>query len=335
MARVVNPPYGTAMEGRTALVTGAYGLLGSWLAKGLLARGARVIVLRRDERPGSALVLEGTEAQCTVVHGDLADAELIERAVGEHEVDTVLHLAAQTIVGTANRSPRSTYEANVRGTWNVMEACRIHAVQRVVVAASDKAYGPSEVLPYTEDMALLPTHPYDVSKAAADLISRSYWPAYGVPVATTRFANLYGGGDQNASRLVPEVVSAVLAGRAPVVRSDGSPQRDFLYVEDAVEAYLAICDALDAGPARGCAYNAGGGTPHDVLEIVRLLCALAEADVEPDVRGTGTPEGEIDRQWLDSSLLRALTGWEPRVGLEDGLRRTLEWYRSHPECAAA
>lgn len=314
---------------RAALVTGAYGLLGSWLCKALLDGSGRVVVLRRDETQASALVLEGTEARCTVVRGDVGDLALLRRVIGEEGIDTVFHLAAQTLVGVARRSPLSTFETNVRGTWNVLEACREHGVERVVVASSDKAYGAHDDLPYTEGHPLLAIHPYDVSKACADLIARSYWHAFGVPVAVTRFANLYGGGDFNASRLVPEAVAAVLAGRAPVIRSDGSPERDFLYVEDAVAAYLAIARALDEGAARGEAFNAGAGAPVAVRDVVGLICRVAGADVQPDVRGTGTPPGEIDRQFVDAAKLRALTGWEPRVGLEEGLRRTVAWHRRH------
>jgi CDP-glucose 4,6-dehydratase len=312
----------------SVFVTGAYGMLGSWLVRALLERGDRVTVLRRDDVPGSALVLEGLEARCGVVHGDLCEPGLLERAIGEHEVDTVFHLAAQTIVGTAQRSPLSTWETNVRGTYLLMEACRTTAVKRVVVASSDKAYGAHDRLPYREDMALQPRFPYDVSKAATDLIARSYWETYGVPVATTRFANIYGGGDRNPSRLIPEAIAAALAGRPPVIRSDGSPERDFLYVEDAVRAYLAIAAALP-GPAAGEAFNAGGDAPHPVGEVVRLVCDLAGTDVAPDVRGTGTPDGEIDRQYVDSAKLCALTGWAPQVPLEEGLRRTIDWYRRH------
>lgn len=318
---------------RSALVTGAYGMLGSWLVKALLERGDRVVVLRRDELRGSALELEGTEARCAVVHGDLLDAGLVDRALAEYEVDTVFHLAAQTIVGTANRSPVGTFESNVRGTWLTLEACRVQGVERVVVAASDKAYGPSDRLPYTEAHPLEPRYPYDVSKACADLVARSYWHTFGLPVAVTRFANIYGGGDLNPSRLVPEAVRAALAGRAPVIRSDGSPQRDFLYVEDAVAGYLAIADALPG--AGGEAFNGGGDAPHSVLEVVDLVCRLAGTDVRPDVRGTGTPHGEIDRQWVDSTRLRERTGWAPRVGLEEGVARTIAWYREHPEALGA
>lgn len=332
---MVSPPFGHAMRGRTAFVTGAYGLIGAHLSRALLDRGARVVVLRRDDRPGSALTLEGTEAQCTVVHGDLADGALIERVVGEHGVDSVFHLGAQSIIGTANRSPRSTFETNVAGTWNVLEACRLHEVPRAIVASSYSAYGPSEILPYTEDLPLRATHPYDASKAAAEVIAGAYAHTYGLPVALTRFANVYGGGDPNASRLVVETVRAVLEHRAPVVRSDGSPERDFLYVDDAVEAYLAITDLLDAGAVAGEAFNAGAGAPHRVLEVVRAVCAVAGTDLEPDVRGAGAPPGEIDRQWVDASKLRRLSGWEPQVGLEDGLRRTLDWYRRHPGALTA
>jgi CDP-glucose 4,6-dehydratase len=319
---------------RSAFVTGAYGLLGSWLTRALVARGDRVAVLRRDRAPRSALLLDGVEDAVDVVHGDLNEPGVVARALGEYEVDTVFHLAAQTIVGAANRSPLATFESNIRGTWTLLEACRLHGAPRVLVAASDKAYGASATLPYREEHPLDPRYPYDVSKAATDLIARSYWHTFGLPVAVTRFANLYGGGDLNRSRLIPEAVGAALAGRAPLIRSDGTPERDFLYVEDAVAAYLLLCDALDGEGARGEAFNAGGGEPYAVRDVVARICAIAGADVEPEIRGTGTPSGEIDRQYVDASKLRALTGWEPRVDLDEGLRRTVDWYRAHPAALA-
>jgi CDP-glucose 4,6-dehydratase len=213
----------------------------------------------------------------------------------------------------------------------VLEACRAHGPRAVVVASSDKAYGCQEQLPYREGQPLAPTFPYDVSKAAADLIARSYWHTFGLPVAVTRFANLYGGGDTNRSRLVPEAVGAALSGRAPVIRSDGSPERDFLHVEDAVAAYLAIWQVLVDGRGGGEAFNAGGGRPHRVSDVVELICRLAGGGLAPEIRGEGTPHGEIDRQWVDAGRLAQLTGWAPAVSLEEGLRRTIAWYRQHPQ----
>lgn len=327
-------PREESLNGHSVLVTGAYGLLGSWLVKELLARGARVCVIRRDQPVLSALSSMGLESRVNVVDGDICLEGLVLRTLVEYEVDSVFHLAAQTLVPTANRSPIPTFETNIRGTWTVLEACRLHGAERVVVASSDKAYGAQETLPYREEFGLRPRYPYDVSKAATDLIARSYWHTWRLPVAVTRFANLYGGGDANGSRLVPEAVTAALAGRRPVVRSDGSPERDFLYVEDAVRGYLAIFAALGDGgdgAAAGEPFNAGGGRPHRVRDVVDLICRLAGTDVKPDIRGQGTPSGEIDRQWVDYSKLQRLTGWQPRVSLEDGLRRTIEWYRDHPE----
>lgn len=319
------------MGPQSVLVTGAHGLLGAWLTAGLLEAGHAVVAVRRDEPAVSALELLGRDGEVSTVHGDICEEGLIARALNEYEVSSVFHLAAQTLVGTANRAPRSTFETNIRGTWMLLEACRAHGVRSVVVASSDKAYGRQPELPYRETQPLTPTFPYDVSKAAADLIARSYWHTFGLPVAVTRFANLYGGGDTNSSRLVPEAVGAALAGRAPVIRSDGSPERDFLYVEDAVAAYLALWGALLAGRAGGEAFNAGGGRPHRVTEVVELICRLAGGGLTPQILGTGTPHGEIDRQWVDAAKLSELTGWAPAVGLEEGLRRTIAWYREHPQ----
>jgi CDP-glucose 4,6-dehydratase len=315
------------------LVTGGHGLLGSWLIKALLEAGARVVAIKRDEPVVSSLGLLGLADRVDVVHGDICTEGLVARALNEYEVSDVFHLAAQTLVGTANQAPRSTFETNIQGTWTVLEACRAHGTERVIVASSDKAYGPSADLPYREDHALAPVYPYDVSKAATDLIARSYWHTFGLPVAVTRFANLYGGAETNRSRLVPEAVCAALAGRSPVVRSDGSPERDFLYVEDAARAYLAIWAALGRadGGAAGEAFNAGGGKPHRVDDVVAMICRLAGSDVAPEIRGAGVPSGEIDRQWVDPAKLRALTGWEPAVTLEEGLQLTIDWYRARPE----
>jgi CDP-glucose 4,6-dehydratase len=324
----------------TSLVSGAHGFVGSHLARELLERGEAVRVLDRPaprladvggERL-SGLDLLGIRGEVELFEADLREAEAVAAAV--EGVDSVFHLAAQTIVGVARESPLETFEVNVRGAWNVFEACRAHGVGRVVFASSDKAYGSSPELPYREDFPLRAAYPYDASKAAADTIARSYANAYDLPLAVTRFANVYGGGDLNFSRLIPETVVAVLDGRPPVIRSDGSPERDFLHVDDAVSAYLAIAEELP-GSAAGEAFNAGGERPHSVREVVEAIVAAAGAEVEPDFQGAGNPDGEIDRQFVDSTKLRELTGWRPRVELEDGLRRTLEWYREHPEARPA
>lgn len=301
----------------------------------LLEEGAEVVSFDREsERPSGLRLLE-IEGEVVDETGELRDADRLHAVLVEHRPDAVFHLAAQAIVGAALESPVPTFQANIEGTWNLMEAARVAGVERVVVASSDKAYGPHDDLPYTEDAALQPIYPYDVSKAAADLIARSYWHTYELPVAVTRFANIYGGGDLNFSRLIPEAVGAALDGRPPVLRSDGSPERDFLYVEDAVEAYLAIAAALDEGDgARGEAFNAGSGRPRAVRDVVELICRIAGTDVLPDVRGHGTPPGEIERQYVDASKLSELTGWAPRISLDEGLRRTVAWYRAHPPALA-
>jgi CDP-glucose 4,6-dehydratase len=325
----------------SALVTGAHGFVASHLVAALLQRGDEVRVLDRpDPRTAdvggprlSGLDLLGLRDQVELAEGDLRDAEAVTAAVAG--CDSVFHLAAQTIVGVARQSPLETLEVNVRGAWNVFEACREHGVSRVVFASSDKAYGSSPELPYREDFPLRAAYPYDASKAAADIIARSYANAYDLPLAVTRFANIYGGGDLNFSRLIPETTIAVLDGRPPVVRSDGSPERDFLHVDDAIAAYLAIEEALARGEARGEAFNAGGERPHSVREVVDQIAAEAGTGIEPEYLGSGTPDGEIDRQFVDSTKLRELAGWVPRVELAEGLRETLEWYREHREARPA
>ena len=316
--------------GETALVTGAQGFLGSWLAERLLAEGARVVAPRRDVPALSRFRLEGLEERCDVVQADVLDEQALARVVNEYEPDLVFHLAAQTIVGTANRAPFATYETNVRGTWNLLEAVRAlgdrSPARAVVVASSDKAYGEHDELPYREDFPLRPAYPYDVSKASADLIARSYAHTYGLPVAVTRLANIYGAGDFNRSRLVPDTAIALVEGRQPVVRSDGTPQRDFIHAADAVEAYLAVADSLARPEHRGRAWNAGAGEPVAVIEVVERLIAASGLEVEPDVRGSGPPAGEIDRQWLDSTAIREELGWEPARELDEGLAETYAWY---------
>jgi CDP-glucose 4,6-dehydratase len=308
-------------EVKRALVTGGHGFVASNLTRALLERGDAVTILDLAAPPVSGLDLQGIAAEVELVEADLRDAPLVDATIGAGEFDSVFHLAAQTLVGPAMADPTRTFEVNVGGTWTVLEACRGADVPAVVIASSDKAYGPSEELPYREEMRLTPASPY-----------LSYFPAFGLPVAVTRFANIYGGGDANFSRLIPEAVAAALEGRRPQIRSDGSPERDFLYVADAVSAYFSVESAVGAGgPGAGQAFNAGGERPHSVAEVLEEIVSVAGADRPPEFLGTGNPSGEIDRQYVDSSKLRGLTGWAPAVELRDGLIRTLDWYRDHPQ----
>jgi len=313
---------------RNVLVTGATGLLGGWLVEALLARGAHVVAIVRDGVPRSRLVAERIVDRVDVARGDVTDHVLVERVLAEYEVDTVFHLAAQTIVGIANRSPLSTFDTNVRGTWTVLEAARRQpTVRRVVVASSDKAYGDHETLPYDESAPLVGRHPYDVSKSAADLIAQSYARTFGLPVAVTRCGNLFGGGDLNWNRIVPGTIRSVLRGEAPVIRSDGRLTRDYLYVEDAVDAYLLVARALDDGEVVGQGVNVSYEQPLSVTGIVdRILAAMGRRDLRPRILDEAT--NEIRDQYLDAGRIRKL-GWTPRVALDEGLARTVAWYRRH------
>ena len=287
-----------------------------------------MVALRRDREPDSRFVTDGLEARCVVVVADLTDYESLLRILNEHEVQTVFHLAAQAIVRTANRGPLATWDSNVRGTYTLLEACRMGGgqIERIVVASSDKAYGHHDELPYREDFALRARNPYDVSKACADMIARSYAATYELPLAVTRLANVYGPGDLNWSRLIPDTARALARGERPVIRSDGTPERDYLYVEDAVDAYLAVAASLDRPDLRGRAWNAGCAAPVSVREVVQRLIAVSGRHVEPEITGEGTPRGEIDRQFLDSTPIREELRWKPQFDLDRGLPITWEWY---------
>ena len=313
------------------LVTGAQGFVGSWLSERLLNEGAEVVTLLRDVEPESHFALSGLADRCTQVRGDLTEYDTLTRALNEHGIRAVFHLAAQTLVGIANRSPLSTFETNIRGTYMLLEACRTigvvsNPIERIVVASSDKAYGRHEQLPYKEDFALQPLYPYDVSKGATDMLARSYAATYGMPTAVTRLGNIYGGGDPNRSRIVPDVAAALLDGKPPVIRSDGTPERDYLYIEDAVDAYVAVAESLDERDKWGRAWNAGHGAPVSVRELVDRLIRVSGVDVEPDIQGESTPHAEIDRQYLDSTAIKEELGWQPRWSLDEGLAATWQWY---------
>lgn len=319
---------------RSVLVTGATGLVGSWLTRSLVDAGADVVCLVRDWVPQSELVRAGTLDRVKVVRGDICDRDAMERAVGEYETGVVIHLAAQTIVGIANRNPISTFESNIQGTWNLLEACRrTGGVRSIVVASSDKAYGDQEVLPYNEDTPLAGRHPYDVSKSCADLIAQTYAQTYGLPVAVTRCGNFYGGGDLNWNRIVPGTVRAALRGQRPVIRSDGHYIRDYFYVEDGAAAYLLLAEQLhEREELKGLAFNFSLETEVSVLELVNRVLLAMGSDVEPLVLNHAS--NEIRRQSLDASRARRMLGWKPLFTLDEGIERTIAWYREFLGCAA-
>ena len=308
-------------------VTGATGLLGSWLVEELLARGAEVTCLLRDWTGGSRLIESGLLHRCNVVSGELEAYDVVERALNEYEIGSVFHLGAQTIVGTASRSPLSTFESNIKGTWSLLEACRQSSqlVQRVLVASSDKAYGSHDKLPYTEDTPLQGRAPYDVSKSCADLLATSYFETYGVPVAITRCGNIFGAGDLNFNRLIPGTIRSLLRSERPVIRSDGAFLRDYFYVSDAVSAYLALAERMPDPLLVGQSFNFGTETPISVLDLVRAITAqMGRQELAPKILNEATHE--IREQYLDCSKARRVLDWQPRYTLEQGLEDTIAWY---------
>ena len=317
---------GAFWRDRPTLVTGATGLLGGWLVARLVDAGADVVCLVRDWVPDSQLVRAGLSERTKLVRGDVRDQAVLERTLGEYEIDTVFHLAAQTIVGIANRNPISTFETNIAGTWRLLEAARRSPrVKQIVVASSDKAYGSHDVLPYTEEAPLVGRHPYDVSKSAADLVAQSYAATYDLPVGITRRGNLYGGGDLNWSQLIPGTIRSILRGTRPVIRSDGTYVRDYFYVEDGAAANMALAEALARDAAlRGEAFNFSNELQMSVLEVVERILDLMGSDLEPEIRNEASHE--IRHQYLSAEKARRTLGWEPLFTLDAGLRRTIDWY---------
>ncbi len=313
---------------RPVLVTGGTGLVGSWLVRRLVEAQAEVTCLVRDWVPRSEFVRARLVERVNVVRGDVRDQATLERLLGENEIVTVIHLAAQTIVTVANRNPVSTFETNVAGTWALLEACRRSPkVSEIVVASSDKAYGNQEVLPYTEKTALQGVHPYDVSKSCADLIAHAYAHTYGLPVTITRCGNFFGGGDLNWNRIVPGTIRSVLRGQRPVIRSDGRFVRDYFYVEDGALAYMLLAESLAAGVVhKGDAWNFSNEEPIDVVTLVSRLCRLMQTELEPEILNQAA--NEIPRQSLSAAKAREALGWRPQFSLDDGLQRTVAWYRA-------
>ncbi|HIK11982.1 MAG TPA: GDP-mannose 4,6-dehydratase [Oscillatoriaceae cyanobacterium M33_DOE_052] len=314
-------------QDRSVLVTGCTGLLGSWMVQELVSRGANVVGLVRDWVPQSRLFTEDLSQKITTVYGQIEDLATLERTINEHEIDTVFHLAAQTIVGVANREPLGTFEANIKGTWNILEACmRVGGVSRIIVASSDKAYGDQDILPYDETTPLQGEHPYDVSKSCADLISRTYFVTYGLPVCVTRCGNFYGGGDLNFNRIVPGTIRSVLRRESPVIRSDGTYIRDYFYVKDGVLAYLHLAEQMDRPEILGEAFNFSNELQITVLELVqKILQLMGEKDLKPLI--INQARHEIKHQYLSAEKARQMLHWKSRYSLETALLETIDWYR--------
>lgn len=307
-------------------VTGATGLLGSWLTKNLVDAGANVTVLIRDIVPKSNLYRSGYLEKVNIIRGALEDYAVLERALGEYEIDTVFHLGAQTIVEIANRNPLSTFESNIKGTWNVLEAARRSPlVRKVITASSDKAYGIHKTLPYSEEAPLQGSHPYDVSKSAADLIAHTYFNTYKLPVAITRCGNLYGGGDLNFNRIVPGTIRSLLQGVPPVLRSDGSMIRDYFYTEDAAHAYMLLAERMDDEHLHGHAFNFSNESQTSVLELTQKIIQVMGSPLQPQVLATAMHE--IPHQYLSAEKARRMLGWQPRFTLDEGLAKTVAWYK--------
>jgi len=311
---------------RNVFVTGCTGLLGSWMTKALVERGANVIGVIRDLVPKSNLNWSGFNDKITIVRGEIEDYFLLERAINEYEIDTVFHLAAQTIVTIANRNPLSTFETNIGGTWNVLEACRrAPLVKRIVVASSDKAYGEQEKLPYDENTPLEGRHPYDVSKSCTDLVCRAYFETYKLPVCVTRCGNFYGGGDLNFNRIVPGTIRSLLNNEPPVIRSDGKFIRDYFYIEDAVEAYLLLAEKMENIKIHGEAFNFSNELQITVLEMVEKILEVMGSNLKPIILNEAT--NEIKHQYLSAKKAKGMLGWHSIYALEEGLKRTIAWYR--------
>jgi len=312
---------------RPTFVTGGTGLVGSWLVRRLIDAGADVICLVRDWVPQSELVRAKLIDQVKIVRGDIRDREVVERTLGEYEIDTVIHLAAQTIVTIANRNPLSTFETNIAGTWNLLEACRRSPkVRQIVVASSDKAYGDQETLPYNESTPLQGQHPYDVSKSAADLIANTYAVSFDLPVAITRCGNFYGGGDLNWNRIIPGTIRSILRGQNPIIRSDGKYIRDYFYVEDGAAAYMLLAEKLAEHPEiKGEAFNFSNEIQVTVSEIVERILKLMNSNLKPEI--LNEVQNEIRHQYLSAEKARRILNWQPLFSLEQGLNKTITWYQ--------
>ncbi len=310
------------------LVTGADGFIGSHVAKALIEKGSEVATIIRDIKKESSIDVLGLKKDINIVHGDLVNYADCERAINEYGINFCFHIAAQAIVGPANRSPLSTFESNIKGTWNILEACRLSkTIKGLIIASSDKAYGQQKKLPYKEDSPLNGYFPYDASKACAEILAKSYFMTYNLPLAITRNANTYGPADMNLSRIIPDAITSLLKNKEPVIRSDGTPERDYMYIKDAVAAYLVLAENLHKKEVLGEAFNFGTGKPISVLALYKKIISLMGKKIEPKILGQA--KNEIDRQYLDSTKARKILGWEANYTIDEGLKETIDWYKCY------
>ena len=315
-------------KGMNVLVTGADGFIGSHIAKALVDKGTNVTTIVRDVKKTSNLDVLNLRNKVNIIHGDLVNFHDCERTINEYDVEFIFHIAAQAIVGPANRSPLSTFESNIKGTWNILEACRLSKTAKgLIVASSDKAYLQQKKLPYTEESPLNGYYPYDASKACAEILARCYYMTYNIPLAITRNANTYGPADMNMSRIIPDVITTVLRGEQPVIRSDGTPERDYMYVKDAVSAYLTLAENLHRKEIVGQAFNFGTSKPISVIELYSKIIKLMGKSVKPKILGEA--KNEIDRQYLAIGKVKKILKWQPKYTIDQGLKETIEWYKNN------
>ncbi len=315
-------------KGMNVLVTGADGFIGSHIAKALVEKGAEVTTIVRDVKKTSNLDVLNLRNKVNIIHGDLVNFHDCERTINEYDIQFVFHIAAQAIVGPANRSPLSTFESNIKGTWNILEACRLSkTIKGLIVASSDKAYGQQKKLPYTEESPLNGYYPYDASKACAEILARCYYMTYNLPLAITRNANTYGPGDMNFSRIIPDIITTIIRGEQPVIRSDGTPERDYMYIKDAVSAYLALAENLHRKEVVGQAFNFGTGKPISVLDLYNKIIKLMGKNVKPKILGEA--KNEIDRQYLAIDKVKKILKWQPKYTIDQGLKETIDWYKNN------
>jgi len=310
------------------LVTGADGFIGSHVAKALVEKGAEVTTIVRDIKKTDNLDILKIRNKINVLNGDLINFKDCERAINEYDIEFVFHIAAQAIVGPANRSPLSTFDSNIKGTWNILETCRTSkTVKGLVLASSDKAYGQQKELPYTEESPLKGYFPYDASKVCAEVLAKSYFMTYKLQLAITRNANTYGPGDMNMSRIIPDIITRLIKNEQPIIRSDGTPERDYIYIKDAVKAYIVLAENLHKEEVVGQAFNFGTGKPISVLELYKKIIKMMGKDVDPKILGEA--KNEIDRQYLDSEKAKKVLNWAPEYGLDEGIKETIEWYEEY------